>query len=96
LYQRIKRFSYTGSAEEDVKTDLGGRAFFIQLCGIWKAREIPVAAKLRIFRSNLESVLVCGWETWKVTQSIGKELQTFINKCLKKICNTFWHKAIRN
>ena len=41
------------------------------------------------------SVLLCACETWKTTNQITR-LQTFINKCLRRITNTKWTDKITN
>jgi hypothetical protein len=35
-------------------------------------------------------------ETWKSTKKILKDLQTFINICLRKIFNIFWPNTVSN
>ena len=42
---------------------------------------------MRIFSTNLKSVLLYDCETWKTTNQITRRLQTFINKCLRRIMN---------
>jgi len=49
--------------------------------------------KIRIFNTNVKSVLLYGCETWK---TITKILQTFINKCLRRIMNIKWTDKITN
>jgi len=65
--------------------DSEGLCIFIQPYRIWNAREISIASKLIIFRSNFKPVLLRGLETRKFTHSITKNLQTFIKECLKTI-----------
>ena len=55
---------------------------------IWKAKQIKRNTKLRIFSSNVNAVLVYGSETWQSTQITLTRIQTFINKCLRKVTNT--------
>ena len=37
-----------------------------------------------------------GLETWRSTKLLTKKLQTFINKCLRKILNVRWPEVISN
>ena len=46
-----------------------------------KAKQIKLNTKLRIFNSNVKTVLFYGSETWQSTQKTLKRIQTFINKC---------------
>ena len=45
---------------------------------------------------NLKSVLLYGSQTSRVTRSISNKLQTFINKCLRKILKIYWPEKISN
>jgi len=52
--------------------------------------------KIRIFNTNVKSVLLYAWETWKTTNQITRSLQTFINKRLRRIMNIKWTDKITN
>jgi hypothetical protein len=52
--------------------------------------------KLKMFNSNVKAVLLYDCETWKVTNSIMQKLQSFINRCLRRILNMRWPDVIRN
>jgi len=41
-------------------------------------------------------VLLYDCETWKTTNQITRRLQTFTNKCLRRIMNTKWTGKITN
>jgi hypothetical protein len=71
-------------------------AAFIQPYPVWKAREISIKTKLKNFKSNIKSVLLFACETWKSTKTILKDLQTFINRWLRKIFKIFWLNTISN
>uniref|UniRef100_A0A0B7BQD7 DUF6451 domain-containing protein n=1 Tax=Arion vulgaris TaxID=1028688 RepID=A0A0B7BQD7_9EUPU len=47
--------------------------------------------KLRIFRSNVKSVLVYGLETWHVTKLNTNKIQTFVNGCLQRVLRLEWY-----
>ena len=51
---------------------------------------------MRIFTSNEKSVLLYACETWKNTNQIKRRLQTFMNKCLRRILNIKWTDKITN
>jgi len=58
--------STTGGTDEDVQIRTGkARAAFITLTIIWKSRVITKATKLRIFSSNVRSVLLYLSKTWR-------------------------------
>ncbi|VDP50600.1 unnamed protein product [Schistosoma margrebowiei] len=52
--------------------------------------------KVRIFNTNVKTVLLCGVETWRTTKAIIQKIQVFINSCLRKILRTRWPDTIRN
>ena len=67
----VQSFTYLGSVlnvegenDEDIKIRIQkARAAFVMLRKIWNAKEIKTCTKLRIFRSNVKSVLLYGAET---------------------------------
>jgi hypothetical protein len=69
---------------------------FVQLYRIWKNKNIRLKTKLIIFNSNVKAILLYGCETWKVTSSITQKLQSFINRCLRRILNVRWPDVISN
>ena len=86
-------FFYLGSAidkqggtDRDVTAGIGkARAAFVMLENIWASKEISTRIKLRIFNSNVKSVLLYGSETWRKTKTMLRKIQTFINTCLRRI-----------
>ena len=91
--EEVDSFIYLGSivdkkggTEADVKARVGkARSAFTQLKNIWKSGKISLRTKLRLFNSNVKSVLLYGCETWRVTDTIMRRVQTFINSCLRRI-----------
>ena len=89
--------SATGGADEDVKARIGkARHAFITLRPVWRSTAISTRNKLRIFNSNVKSVLLYGSETWRVTNTISNKVQTFINSCLRYIFGIRWPERISN
>ena len=86
-----------GGTDADVKARIGkARSAFTQLKKIWKAGKISLRTKLRLFNSNVKSVLLYGCETWKTTDTVMRRVQTFINSCLRKILKVKWQDKVRN
>ena len=86
-----------GGTAEDVKARIQkARVAFIMLRKIWRAKQIKTNTKLRIFNSNVKAVLLYGSETWRSTQKTLKRIQTFINKCLRRILHLKWTDKISN
>ena len=51
---------------------------------------------MRLFNSNVKSVLLYGCETWKATAGTLKKVQTFVNRCLRTILKIRWDERVRN
>lgn len=98
------RFVYLGSvvnidggADDDVKSRINkARVAFNTLRPIWNSKALSRRSKVRIFNTNVKAVLLYGSETWRVTNTITKKIQTFVNKCLRHILNIRWPEKILN
>ena len=69
---------------------------FAMLKPIWKSKRLRLETKLRLYNSNVLSVLLYGSECWKLTAKLAHKLETFQNKCLRKILGVFWPNTITN
>jgi hypothetical protein len=63
---------------------------------VWRHLNIPRRVKIRIFNTNIKSVLLYACETWKTNKQITRRLQIFLNKCLTRIMNIKWTDKITN
>ena len=87
----------SGGTDADVKTRIGkARSAFNMLRKVWHSREIGTSTKVRLFNSNVKSVLLYGAETWRITKASIKKIQTFINQCLRRILRIHWPETISN
>ena len=102
--KEVQSFTYLGSVvdkqggtDRDVVSRIGkARAAFIMLKNIWASKKISQATKIRLFNSNVKSILLYGSETWRTTATMTHKLQTFVNTCLRRIFNIRWPKRICN
>ncbi|VDO52830.1 unnamed protein product [Schistosoma margrebowiei] len=89
----VKTFTYFGSIiderggyDADMKARIGkARAAYLQLRNIWNSKQLSTNTKVRIFNTNVETVLLYGAETWRTKKAIIQKIQVFINSCLRKI-----------
>ena len=87
----------TGGTLDDVALKINkANAAFMALRNIWKNRSISRTTKLKIFRSNVKSILLYGSETWLFNNEVKWKLQTFINRCLRRIFNIHWPETVSN
>ena len=100
----VSTFTYLGSviaksggAEEDVEARIRkAQTAFSMLNTVWRSQIIRRKTKLKIFNSNVKSVLLYGSETWFMTEKLRVRLQTFVNKCLRKVMQIFWPNWVTN
>ncbi|VDO61611.1 unnamed protein product [Schistosoma margrebowiei] len=100
----VKTFTYLGSiidehggSDADVKERIGkARAAYLQLRNIWNSKQLSINTKVRIFNTNVKTVLLYGAETWRATKAIIQKIQVFINSCLRKILRICWPDTISN
>ncbi|VDP18938.1 unnamed protein product [Schistosoma margrebowiei] len=82
-----------GGSDADVKTRTGkARTALLQLRNIWNSKQMSTNIKVRILRT----VLLYGAQTWKITTTIIRKVQVFINNFLRKILNIHWPDTISN
>ena len=87
--EEVNSFNMVGiqaGAVADMRARIGkGQTACLILKKVWSSRETGRSNKMRIFHTNMKSVLNYGSETWQMTQAKLLELQTFINSYLHKI-----------
>ena len=66
------------------------------LKNIWASGGISMKTKLRIFNSNVKSVLLYRCETWRTTQMMQQKIQIFFNTYLRRIYRIQWQEKMRN
>ena len=69
---------------------------FARLHPIWKSKRYSLRTKVRLYNSNVKSVLMYGSECWRVTMHDMQKINVFHNGCLRKICRIFWPEKISN
>lgn len=69
---------------------------FGMLRHLWASKNLHLKTKLRIYNTNVKSILLYGSETWKQTRTTEHQLQTFVNKCLRSIMCYKWPDHISN
>ena len=102
--KEVESFVYLGSVvdkqggtDRDVAARIGkARGAFVMLKNIWASKAIRTRTKLRIFNSNVKSVLLYGCETWRTTKSMLQKIHTFFNTCLRRIYKIRWPEKIKN
>ncbi|VDP75260.1 unnamed protein product [Schistosoma mattheei] len=100
----VETFTYLGSIIDEhsgsgayAKARIGKtRAAYLQPRNIWDSKQLSTNTKVRIFNTNVKTVLLYGVETWTTTKVIIQKIQVFINSCLLKILQIRWPDTISN
>ena len=74
-----------GRAIDEIEARINkARGVFMQLSkAVWKRSEITLRTKTCIYRAAIRSVLLYGCETWPLTASDMRKLETFDHWCLR-------------
>eukprot|EP00064_Thunnus_orientalis_P023677 superscaffoldBa00009203_g23931 len=94
----MEHFTYLGSnisknggADRDIKARISkAQVAFKMLRPIWLSKQLSNNTKLRIFNTNVKTVLLYGSEIWKTTEGLTSKIQVFVNKCLRFILKLWW------
>ena len=70
------------------------RQFVILIC-VYNAT-INISAKIRIFNTNVKSVLLYGCDTRKLTKTIIHQLKVLVKRCIRRILKILWPVQISN
>ena len=100
----VDDFVYLGSlvskdsgTQKDIRSRINkARTAFFKLSPIWKSSIYSTKTKVRLYNSNVKSVLLYGSECWRTTEGDMGKVAAFHNGCLRKICRIFWPNKITN
>ena len=86
-----------GSIEREVCTRIAlASAAFQKLRTVWNSRILSVTTKLKIYKSNVRSVLLYAAETWRTNKRIESKLRGFEGRCLRRILRIRWEHRVTN
>lgn len=87
----------TGGSKDDIENRvIKARQTFGRLKSVWSSRTLSRRVKLKIFETNVKSILLYGCETWNAAPRDILKLQVFANQCLRRIMRIFWPNVITN
>ena len=72
------------------------RAACASLKPVWRSTVISLKTKIRLFNSNVKTILLYGSECWKISKEITHKLRVFVHKCLRIILRIRWPMKISN
>ena len=100
----VTDFTYLGSvissdngAQKDIRARISkARAAFSKLRPKWRSSQLNIKTKLRLYNSNVKSMVLYGSECWRIVKGDMRRVDAFHNSCLKRICKIFWPNKISN
>lgn len=104
VIENVSEFNYLGSVisnkggcKNDIKRRIGRAQYtFNSMIKIWLTKELSLKTKIRLFNSNVKSILLYGCESWSMNKKERNEIQVLINKCLRRILGIYWPEVISN
>ena len=102
--ENVEEFNYLGSylnADGDINREISSRIAnaslaFQRLKNIWSSGQINETTKIKLYKSNVRSVLLYAAETWKTNQRIESRLRGFEGRCLRRILGIRWEHKVTN
>ena len=100
----VTDFTYLGSnisventGQKDISARINkARNSYYSLRNIWKSNVYSLKTKVRLYNSNVISVLLYGCQSWRDNKNDMHRLDVFQTECLRRICNIFWPNKISN
>ena len=104
ILEEVDEFTYLGSkksksnaTEKNITNRLQkANSLFHQLNKIWRSSNISEKTKIRLYQSNILSVLLYGAKYRRLTQKDNQRLSGFHTKSLRKICTIYWPRKLTN
>ena len=100
----VDEFTYLGTnvtSRSDCDAEISTRISkanqaFAMLKLVWRTTNFTVHTKIKIVRSYVLSVLLCGVDCWMTTVTIQQKLEVFQTNCLLRILTIYWPNTISN
>ena len=102
--EQVQKFKYlvswidcAGEISTEIKLRIGqATAAFNRLKPIWRSNKYSMRLKLRLFNSNVLSILLYASECWKINTQLEKRIIAFENMSLRRMLNTSLQQKITN
>jgi len=88
--EHVQDFKYLGAKVSSSSTDVLARkalawGAFWNLTSVWRATDLPLLLKLRLFQSLCLSIFLYGCESWVITKALIKTINSFATSCYRYI-----------
>ena len=100
--QRVSQFTYLGSlvtddnrTDAEMKTRFGKAAGVVnKLSKIWNNRSFSIQVKMCLYNSIVVPIVLYGAETWTVTKTMKKRMDSFDSRNLWRILKIRWQDKV--
>jgi len=83
------RFSADGSLGPELARRMGAaRGAFGQLGKLWEKHDVSLPIRMMVFKAIIPPTLLYGCETWALSAAQTRQLDVFLNECLRKVLGT--------
>ncbi len=104
IVQQRSEFKYLGaiissdnSLDKEITARIGkATGAFNRLNNIWTSKSISICVKIRIYKAAVITVLTYGCEVWNTTQAQMKRIESFHQRCLRRIFKVRWFHRVSN
>ena len=104
VVQQCSKFKYLGaticsdnSLDKEITARIGkATGAFNRLNNIWTSKSISIPVKIRIYKAAVITVLTYGCEVWNTTQAQTKRIESFHQRCLRRILKIRWFNRVPN
>ena len=104
-FEEVEQYQYLGSIlrndcsiDEDIDTRIGKASIAFRSIRrlIWYQKKLKRKTKMRLFKSIIMPILLYGRETRAPLSNHVQRLQSFVNKCVRSICEISMRDMLRN
>ena len=104
VVQQCSEFKYLGATicsdnnlDREIAVRIGkATGAFNRLYNIWNSRSISISVKIRIYKAAVITVLTYGCEVWNTSKAQMKRLESFHQRCLRRILKIRWFHKVPN
>ena len=104
-FEEVEQYQYLGSIlrndcsiDEEIDTRICKASIAFRSIGrlIWYQKKLKRKTKMRLFKSIIMPILLYGCETWAPLSNHVQRLQSFVNMCVRSICEISMRDMLRN
>ena len=101
IIRQVDEFKYLGSMMSTSHADFNVRrsqawSAFWSMKALWRAKDVTLDLKIRIFKATCLSILLYGSEAWSINKAMTSRLNSFATSCYRYMLNIKRTDRVRN